>query len=384
MAHIQDRGKDVERRWQARYRDPDGNERTKAFRRKGDAQRWIDEKTADMLTGRYVDPKAGRVRLEAYAREWFAAQTFEATSRQTVEPRLGHIIDHLGGVQLANLRPSAIQAWLRKLQGDLSPRYVGQILTTLSTVLSAAVDDGRIASNPCAAGSVKAPSVDSRKVVPWSIEQVQAIVEAHPDEFAALAILAAGCGLRQGETFGLRVDDVDFLRRRLMVRRQVRLIRGRPVFAPPKGGKERTVPLPDVVSVALAEQLRRWPPTETTLPWRDRTGEATTETLVFAGGGGAIVRNDYNRNVWRPALEAVGIEPSRATGMHALRHHFASVVLDAGVSIRALAEYLGHSDPGFTLRTYAHMMPASEDRARAAIDAAHSAPAECRRNARGR
>jgi hypothetical protein len=56
VAHIQDRGKDVDRRWQARYRDPDGNERTKTFRRKADAQRWIDENTADMLTGHYVDP----------------------------------------------------------------------------------------------------------------------------------------------------------------------------------------------------------------------------------------------------------------------------------------------------------------------------------------
>lgn len=56
--------------------------------------------------------------------------------------------------------------------------------------------------------------------------------------------------------------------------------------------------------------------------------------------------------------------------MHALRHYYASVLLDAGESIRALADYLGHADPGFTLRTYTHLMPSSEDRARAAIDAA--------------
>jgi integrase len=54
--------------------------------------------------------------------------------------------------------------------------------------------------------------------------------------------------------------------------------------------------------------------------------------------------------------------------MHALRHHFASLLLDAGESIRALADYLGHSDPGFTLRIYAHVMPSSEARARRAVD----------------
>lgn len=56
--------------------------------------------------------------------------------------------------------------------------------------------------------------------------------------------------------------------------------------------------------------------------------------------------------------------------MHALRHYYASVLLDSGENIKALAEYLGHSDPGFTLRTYTHLMPNSQDRARKAIDAA--------------
>jgi integrase len=56
--------------------------------------------------------------------------------------------------------------------------------------------------------------------------------------------------------------------------------------------------------------------------------------------------------------------------MHALRHHYASVLLEGGVSIRALADYLGHSDPGFTLRTYAHFMPDADDRARSVVDAA--------------
>ena len=44
------------------------------------------------------------------------------------------------------------------------------------------------------------------------------------------------------------------------------------------------------------------------------------------------------------------------------------MLLDAGESIRALADYLGHADPGFTLRVYTHLMPASEDRARMAVD----------------
>lgn len=54
--------------------------------------------------------------------------------------------------------------------------------------------------------------------------------------------------------------------------------------------------------------------------------------------------------------------------MHALRHYFASVLLDEGESIKAVAEYLGHSDPAFTLRTYTHLMPTSAHRARHSFD----------------
>ncbi|WP_435822374.1 hypothetical protein [Microbispora bryophytorum] len=43
-------------------------------------------------------------------------------------------------------------------------------------------------------------------------------------------------------------------------------------------------------------------------------------------------------------------------------------MLAGGVSIKELAEYLGHADPGFTLRVYAHLMPGSHDHARKAID----------------
>jgi len=153
--------------------------------------------------------------------------------------------------------------------------------------------------------------------------------------------------------FGLRVEDVDFLRRRLLVRQQVKLLYGKPLITPPKGRKTREVPLPETVAIAIAEHLRAYP----------------VDGLVFTTHERKLTsRNYYNPRVWKPALHAAGVEPTRANGMHALRHYYASVQLDAGTSIRALAEYLGHADPGFTLRVYTHLMPSSEDRARQAVD----------------
>ena len=71
----------------------------------------------------------------------------------------------------------------------------------------------------------------------------------------------------------------------------------------------------------------------------------------------------------RAVIDA-GLERNRSNGMHALRHWYASVLLEAGVSIKALSEYLGHADPGFTLRTYTHLMPNTEEKAREAVDRA--------------
>lgn len=367
MAHIRDRGKSHQRRWQARYRDPAGREKSKTFARKSDAQRWLDEVTADLVTGRYVDPRAGRVTLEVFAQRWLDAQTFDESTRDAVASRLRvHILPVLGDVELRNLRPSTIQAWLRSRE-ESAPSYVRVMLANLSAILSAAVEDGVIASNPCASSSVKAPAIEKRRIVPWTADQVQAVVDAHPERYRAIPVVAAGLGLRQGETFGLGVDDVDFLRRKALVRKQVKILKGSPVLAPPKGRREREVPLPDVVSVAISERLRRYPA---------RGG------LVFTTReGGLLNRTYYNRRIWKPALQEAGVKPTRENGMHALRHHYASVLLDGGVSIRALADYLGHADPGFTLKTYAHLMPETEDRARAVVDASLGSPAESSRNA---
>ena len=286
-------------------------------------------------------------------------------TRKGVERRLRlHILPVLGDTELRNLKPSTIQAWLRSREHS-APSSVRIMLVNLSAILTAAVEDGLIALNPCASPSVKAPAIEKRRVVPWTVDQVMVVVGAHIDRYRAVPVVASGLGLRQGETFGLRVDDVDFLGRRVLVRQQAKIVDGVPIVASPKGRKQREVPLPDVVAMAISEHIRHYPP---------------VGGILFSWQGGLLQRTNYNNQIWKPALGQAGLEPRRENGMDVLRHHYASMLLDGGVSIRALAEYLGHSDPGFTLRIYAHLMPDSEDRARAVVDTAFHAPAESSRN----
>ena len=133
------------------------------------------------------------------------------------------------------------------------------VFTNVSAVFNAAVDDGLIVKNPCRASSVKLPKREQRKMEPWPLERAEAVIDALPERYRAIGVVAAGCGLRQGEVFGLRLRDIDFLRWQLHVEQQVKIVRSAVVLDRPKGGKTRTVPLPDSVAAELAEHLRRHP-----------------------------------------------------------------------------------------------------------------------------
>ncbi len=187
------------------------------------------------------------------------------------------------------------------------------------------------------------PKADPRKVVPWDRERVLAVRSALPDRYGVVVSLAAGLGLRQGEVFGLSPDDVDFLRGRVEVRRQVKLFAGnRQIFALPKGRKARMVPLPESVRDDLAAYLTRYPARAVALPWGRLSGEPVEVSLLLSTReSSALNRNYFNTSVWKKALVAADVEPSRENGCHALRHFYASTLLDAGESIKALSEFLG-------------------------------------------
>jgi integrase len=358
-------------RYDVNYREPDGRARRKTFLKKSDADTFASTVEADKARGTFIDPNAGRITFRKYAEDWLAAQTTEPTTRERIEGRLRvHVYPVLGSKTLVQIKPSTIQSWLAGLSGAASTRRVA--LGTVSTILAAAVDDDRIAKNPCKAGSVRRPAKEARRVVPWTVDRVAAVRLGLPEGYRIALELGAGLGLRQGEIFGLSPNDVDFLRGTVEVQRQVRILGGHKlVFGLPKGNKTRTVPLPGSVRDLLAAYLAGRPAQAITLPWRELDGELVTVPLVLTTRqSGAVNRNHFNTYVWKKALASAEVPTTRDNGTHALRHHYASVLLDAGESIKALSEYLGHADAGFTLRTYTHLMPASAERTRKAIDSA--------------
>jgi len=361
-------------RYRVRYVDPDGHERSMSFfdRQKKAAEDFLVKVEGDKRQGAYIDPNAGKLTFGAFVQTWLDSQTFDASTRNSVTWRLNaQILPFFEKRELGTIRPTDVRAWIRGMQErNVATSYQAGCFAHLSSILSAAVDDRLIRDNPCHARTVVRPRPATQKVVPWSRARIAAMRLALPDRYKIVIPLGAGCGLRQGEFFGLSPDDVDPAEHVVRIVRQVRIIDGKPVFALPKRNKTRDVPLPPSVARLLDAHMERFPPVPITLPWRIPTGDLVTVPLVLTtAASGVLLRSRFNDRVWAPARKAAGIaNPSRQDGTHALRHHYASVLLDAGESIKALSEYLGHHDPGFTLRTYTHLMPASTARTQRAID----------------
>lgn len=360
-------------RYRVRYIAPDGRSRNKSFpdRAKREAEAFLVSTEADKLRGTYIDPAAGQITFAEFAETWLRTHSFDESTRETTEIRVRrHLVPFFGARQLAAIKPGTVREWDASMVGKLALSTRSVVFAHLRSILSAAVDDERIARNPCSAKSVRQPQPVERKPVPWKVEVIRAIRAGLAPRYRPLLDIGAGCGSRQGEIFGLSPDDFDLSGGWLHIRRQVKRVRSRLVFGLPKNDRERKVPLPETVAAVIEQHLEDVAAVPITLPWENpRGGELVTVRLAFTTPRrGAINRSTFDEKSWRPAVLKAGIAPTRATGMHALRHFYASALLDAGENIKALAEYLGHTDPAFTLRVYTHLMPSSEHRARRAID----------------
>jgi len=126
----------------------------------------------------------------------------------------------------------------------------------------------------------KVPRLNPQKIEPWSIEQVHAVRDALPEQYRICATLAAGAGLRHGGSLDLAVEDIDFLRHTIHVRRQLKIDKGHVLFALPKGRKTRGVPLPEHVALELAAHIAVFPPADVTLPWDRPDGEPHRAALL--------------------------------------------------------------------------------------------------------
>lgn len=179
------------------------------------------------------------------------------------------------------------------------------------------------------------------------------LLAAASPAFRAFIGLCAFAGLRLGEAAAVKLDDIDFLRRTLTVRRQVQRANGQQVeIRAQKDGSERTV--------FLADGL-------TKVPSQHVASQGThADGWLFVGQGDNPPHQNTVGYWWRKTKRDAGIDGIRS---HDLRHFFASGLIAAGCGVVTVQRALGHSTATTTLNTYSHLWPTAEDRTRKAADA---------------
>jgi integrase len=358
----------VGKRWQVRWYDKQGNQPKKNFNTWTEANNFWTDVSKDLKDGTYINRDKSATLFRDYSSGWLETVTGDSNTVATYERDLRlHIWPHLGHRSLIELErnPSYIQRWLAQDKRAAISRRNDFYL--VSAILRWAVIEAYIGTNPCRAG-IRLPPLDESKVIP--LTQIQSADLAHALG-GVLVDIGVGAGLRQGELFGISPDDIDYRRGVIYVRRQVKRITSvrQYVFALPKGHKQREVPLSSTLGKRIQRYVKQTDCPRITLPWEKADGKPLTVSLINVRESGEHWNSaSYNERAWKPALKEVGIPVESHYGCHVLRHTYASEVLSRGADIRSLAEYLGHTNPAFTLKVYAHMLPSAHGVARSAID----------------
>ena len=350
--------------WEARVSLPGGKRKSYYGKTRREAQDKLRTALKGLDDG--LDLSAGRQTVGQYMTRWLAdvakpkvrASTFKSYESYV---RL-HIVPDLGHHHLANLTPQHVQAFLNtKSATGLSPRTVQYIRAILRLALGQAMKWSLIGRN--VAALVDPPRSVKTQVRPLTADQARAFVEAvRDDRLGPLFHVAIASGLRQGELFGLRWEDVDLATGTLTVRHALQRVSGAPTLVEPKTAlSRRTVTLPGSAIGALRAQRVRQLEERLVAGSRWRDGG-----FVFASTIGTPLEPSNVSARLHKLLAEAGLPRQR---FHDLRHCAASLLLAGGVAPRTIMGILGHSQIGLTMNTYAHLSPTLEHDAARALDA---------------
>ncbi|GGM12956.1 tyrosine-type recombinase/integrase [Nakamurella endophytica] len=338
------------KRWLARW-DEGGQRRSKAFDTRDAATAHLAQIDVDQRAGLHVLTTG--MTVGEYGDRWIGLQLHQrASSTQQMETRWRlHIRPALGELRLADVTRAHVQDAVAGWARTLAPATVSVTYGYLASMMKAAVLDRLLRESPCR--GVKLPRLEVDKVVPLSVAQVHTIAERIGRRYRGMVLLGAATGMRSGELRGLTVDRLRFADGLLRIRIDRQLVSTEPKWGPPKTERsDRTVTVGEQTAGMLRRHMAEVPPHQS--------------GLIFTGREGGPLARTSAATAWNLATEGMGL-PGRS-GLHMLRHHHASLLIAAGLSVTAVADRLGHKDSTETLQTYAHLWEDDEDRARVAVE----------------
>lgn len=354
MASIRKRiASDGKPRYEVRYWDPNGKQRSRSFKRRKDADKFTATTEADKARGAWVDPNAGREAFRDYARRWVDERV---TSRgRKLAPRTvelyrsqleRHLLPAFGDTELARITSASVRTWYSEMIDTGHHTATAKCYRLLRAILATAVEEDLLVKNPC---NIKGAGVERSPERPVATpEQVWALADAIEEHLEAFVLVAAFMGLRFSEAAGLQRRHVNLLHRTITVEQQLERVSretaehlGSEVerFGPPKSDAGyRTLKVPPPLVPVLEEHL-------------ERHSQPGPEGLVFIGPlGGSLARSNFSGK-FGAARRKAGLPDGFR--FHDLRHTHMTTAAQSGASTAELMRRLGQSSPAAALR-YQH------------------------------
>ncbi len=301
----------------------------------------------ELLLDRVNAPSYRPVRvatLGAFAERWkveVLAQ-HKPSTRHAAESHLRvHIMPELGTMNLDRIGPENQQVFATRLSKIASRKTVVNVLGTLSSILKKAKEWGYVCEL-VQFDKLVLPEASIGTVARFfNAEDARRIIDTAPEPYSAMFAVLAMTGLRTGELLGLQVDDLDFERRVIFIRRSSWY--GRIQTLKSKASKG-VLPMPEPLAVMLKSYLETWKPNPGRLLFANQIGRPMSANKVV------------QRKLW-PILDALKIP---RCGLHAFRHTHASLLVEGGAPVSVAQAQLRHADPRITLGIYSHVVGDSQ------------------------
>lgn len=340
--------------------DPETHKRvkiTRSFDTKGEALAFRDEMLRQQRHGELPLLGTRKMTVNAWLDTWIAGKRvskeagtidfYERIARKHIRPRLGAVV-------LSDLNSLGVRGWLQALDdGGVSRDQQRKARDLLATALNDAVENGIISRNPAAGKKVPRPGPVRKEVESWTAEEsVRFLVVAEAGRYGVYYRLALDTGARPGELLGLHWPEVDLLAGKVRIKQSLEELKGKYRLKAPKSKAGlRTIGITPATVGAL-------------LAWRERMrseGRDVERGPVFVNQkGGWLSQPTLYRRSFLPALRKAKLRPAKP---YVTRHTSATLLLRAGVSLKAVSRRLGHEDEAVTLKHYLHVLPDDDQRA---------------------
>ena len=373
--------------WVVDYRDGAGERRHKSFRLKKDAENWSTTALFEVKQGIHTPDSTSPTIAEA-ADEWLKEcergdGDREPLERSTIRQYQNHVDLHIkpyiGGKKLSKLTAPGVKEFLGQLRKDgRSPSMVRKVRASLAAIINAARDHGLVAQNVVLGSRKRRQSTRNVRKLELGVDipstnEIRTLVHAAKGRFRPFLITAVFTGMRASELRGLPWSAVDFDAKVVHIRQ--RADEWGTIGSPKSKAGRREIMMTPLVSNTLKEWKLACPRRGVV---KDKDGNVTEPGelwLVFPNGIGKV---ETHANLWNRNFAPLQIEGGLSVdtgevdkddkpiikakyGFHALRHFYASWLIDQRFQPKRIQETLGHSSITMTFDLYGHLFEIDEE-----------------------